>query len=278
MTSATVLVEFDPGRTDDLILMWRTSFESALGIRDPHPLGEQREYLLGEVLPKYDVRVAMLDNEIVGFVAASAASIAQLYVRCGFQRRGIGTQLLAWAKQQSSGSLWLYTFARNLGARTFYERHGFTATAYGFEPSWQLDDVKYEWVGGAKPRPATGDEQMNLRKMYTALLTADLAVAERWYTKLLGRGPDNRPMSTLVQWELLERGGLMLSTSDEIAGRGVMFLYVDDVSAERRRLQGLGIELGDDVEGDYSTLAQVRDPDGNLITLATPPAKPFPPA
>jgi hypothetical protein len=34
--------------------------------------------------------------------------------------------------------------------------------------------------------------------------------------------------------------------------------------------------LGDDIEGDYSTLAQVRDPDGNLLTLATPPARPFP--
>ena len=36
--------------------------------------------------------------------------------------------------------------------------------------------------------------------------------------------------------------------------------------------------LGDDNEGDYSTLAQVRDPDGNRITLASPPARPFPPA
>ena len=41
-----------------------------------------------------------------------------------------------------------------------------------------------------------------------------------------------------------------------------MFLIVDDVAAERRRLQGRGIVLGDDIEGDYSTLAQVRDPDG----------------
>ena len=41
-------------------------------------------------------------------------------------------------------------------------------------------------------------EQMNLHKIYTALLTADLSVAEDWYTKLLGRGPDNRPMDTLV--------------------------------------------------------------------------------
>ena len=119
---------------------------------------------------------------------------------------------------------------------------------------------------------------MNLRRIYTALLTADLAAAEAWYTKLLGRGPDNRPMATLVQWELFDQAGLGLSTDDEIAGRGVMFLYVDDVAAERRRLRDLGIVLGDDIAGDYSTLAQVRDPDGNLLTLATPPSRPFPPA
>jgi catechol 2,3-dioxygenase-like lactoylglutathione lyase family enzyme len=119
---------------------------------------------------------------------------------------------------------------------------------------------------------------MNLRKMYTALLTADLAVTEGWYTKLLGRGPDHRPMDTLVQWELFDQSGLMLSSSDEIAGEGVMFFYVDDLAAERRRLQRLGIALGDDIPGDYSTLAQLHDPDGNLITLATPPAGPFPPA
>lgn len=119
---------------------------------------------------------------------------------------------------------------------------------------------------------------MTLQKIYTALLTADLEAAEGWYTKLLGRGPDYRPMDTLVQWELFHQGGLMLSSSDEIADRGVMFLYVDDIAAERRRLQGLGIALGDNIEGDYSTLAQVRDPDGNLLTLATPPSRPFPAA
>ena len=119
---------------------------------------------------------------------------------------------------------------------------------------------------------------MKLQKIYTALLTADLAAAEGWYTKRLGRGPDHRPMDTPVQWELFDQGRLALSSDGDIAGRGVMFLYVDDVAAERRRLQGLGIVLGDDIQGDYSTLAQVRDPDGNLLTLATPPSRPFPPA
>jgi catechol 2,3-dioxygenase-like lactoylglutathione lyase family enzyme len=119
---------------------------------------------------------------------------------------------------------------------------------------------------------------VNPQKIYTALLTSDLAAAEGWYTKLLGRAPDYRPMNTLVQWELFDQGGLALSTDDEIAGKGVMFLVVDDVAAERRRLRSLGIVLGDDIEGDYSTLAQVRDPDGNLLTLATPPSRPYPPA
>ena len=54
--------------------------------------------------------------------------------------------MLEWAKSESCGSLWLYTFERNEGACTFYERHGFTAIARGVEPSWQLADVKYRWA------------------------------------------------------------------------------------------------------------------------------------
>jgi catechol 2,3-dioxygenase-like lactoylglutathione lyase family enzyme len=119
---------------------------------------------------------------------------------------------------------------------------------------------------------------MNFQKTYSSLLTADLAAAEGWYTKLLGREPDHRPMPTLLHWELFDEGGLMLSSSEEIAARGALFLYVADLAAERRRLDGLGIALGDDNQGEYSTLAQVRDPDGNLITLASPPTRPFPPA
>lgn len=119
---------------------------------------------------------------------------------------------------------------------------------------------------------------MKLEQIYPSLLTANLSAAERWYTELFGRGPDYRPMPTLLHWELVGEGGLMLSSSEEIASRGSIFLYVSDLAAERRRLEKAGIMLGDDIAGDYSTLAQVRDPDGNLITLATPPSRPFPSA
>ncbi len=39
-----------------------------------------------------------------------------------------------------------YAFARNAIARAFYEKHGFEIVARGFEPTWQLDDIKYEWA------------------------------------------------------------------------------------------------------------------------------------
>jgi ribosomal protein S18 acetylase RimI-like enzyme len=144
------LDEFDARRLDELIPMWRASFEAGVGVIDPHPLAAQRHYFLSEVLPHNQVRFALLAGELVGFVAASTESVTQLYVRVGFQRRGIGAQLLAWAKSQSSGTLWLYTFAQNVHARAFYERNGFVAIAHGFEPIWRLDDVKYQWRRGAR--------------------------------------------------------------------------------------------------------------------------------
>jgi catechol 2,3-dioxygenase-like lactoylglutathione lyase family enzyme len=119
---------------------------------------------------------------------------------------------------------------------------------------------------------------MKLQKFYSALLTKDLAAAERWYTRLLGRKPDFRPMDTLIQWDLSAESGLQLTTDDDLGGNGALFLIVGEIAAERQRLQGLGISLGEEDQGDYSRLAQVRDPDGNLITLATPPARPYPPA
>jgi hypothetical protein len=118
---------------------------------------------------------------------------------------------------------------------------------------------------------------MKLQNIYSALLTTDLAAAESWYTKLVGRGPDYRPMETLIQWDLFAQGGLQLATDDNLAGNGALFLVVGDIATERQRLRDLDISLGDDIQGTYSTLAQVREPDGNQITLATPPS-PYPPA
>lgn len=136
---------FEPGDAHELIPMWRESFEYGVGISDPHPIDAQTDYFHQKVLPENTVRVAFDGSRLVAFMASSHESIAQLHVRVGCLRQGIGTQLLALAKSESAGSLWLFTFARNVNARRFYERHGFVAIQHGFEPTWQLEDVKYQW-------------------------------------------------------------------------------------------------------------------------------------
>jgi ribosomal protein S18 acetylase RimI-like enzyme len=148
-------VPFELAMADVLVPMWREAFEQGVGIMDPNPLEAQRAYLLGRVLPEHAVTVALEDERIVAFLASNAESVSQLHVRVGWQGRGIGRELLRRATAASTGSLWLYTFARNARARRFYERNGFIAVAFGFEPVWQLDDVRYEWrrlpSGAASP-------------------------------------------------------------------------------------------------------------------------------
>jgi ribosomal protein S18 acetylase RimI-like enzyme len=138
-------------QVDELVRMWRASFEHGVGVSDPHSLAQQRRYLLTEVLPNNVVRVAHSNGQLLGFVAATRESIAQLYVRVGHFGRGIGTMMLEWAKEQSGGSLWLYTYAQNTAACRFYEAHDFRVVARGYEPIWQLEDVRYEWSRKSVP-------------------------------------------------------------------------------------------------------------------------------
>ena len=176
------IVDYDPRCLDELVALWRASFEAALGIVDPHPLDEQRRYFVEQVEPANRVRMAVVDGRLAGFIAASRESIAQLHVHIAWQRRGIGSQLLAWAKGQSGGSLWLYTFAKNAVARRFYEKHGFVAIEFGFEPTWQLDDVRYRWTADAS------DVDLQGVRMHGACHCGNIAFDLEW-----GGSADNIP-------------------------------------------------------------------------------------
>jgi GNAT superfamily N-acetyltransferase len=135
--------------TDAVLRLWRASFEHGVGVRDPHTLEEQAAFFADQVLPRHQVRVALEGVDPVGFIAFDGESVGQLYVRVDRLGRGIGTRLLQQAKDASAGRLWLYTFACNAAARRFYGRQGFVEVAWGFEPSWQLDDVRLQWDAGS---------------------------------------------------------------------------------------------------------------------------------
>lgn len=130
-----------------VVALWRASFEHGVGIVDHHPIEAQRAALEREVVPRHGVRVATVpDGAIVAFIASTPETVAQLYVRVDCLRRGIGSRLLRLAQSESSGSLWLYTFARNADARRFYERHGFVEVERESQNMWKIEAIKYVWT------------------------------------------------------------------------------------------------------------------------------------
>ncbi|MEW2180132.1 GNAT family N-acetyltransferase [Streptomyces sp. NPDC005406] len=104
------------------------------------------------VLPGTDVWVAELRESggaarPVGFVSLDGEELEHLYLRPDMRRRGIGTLLLAKARERSPQGLALHAFQRNADARAFYERHGFTAVAFddGSRNEENEPDVRYRW-------------------------------------------------------------------------------------------------------------------------------------
>ncbi|MGY3689746.1 GNAT family N-acetyltransferase [Vibrio coralliilyticus] len=138
---------FKPSHTHDVVSLWRDSMQEAIGIPPVHTF-ESQAFFLNHILPETHKIYVALSNETrlpVAFVAINDSEINQLYVHRKFQSMGIGSQLLAMAKQQSSGRLSLRTFENNIRAQQFYERHGFVAIGGDAENEEGLPDMLYEW-------------------------------------------------------------------------------------------------------------------------------------
>ena len=70
---------------------------------------------------------------------------------------------------------------------------------------------------------------------------SDLARAEDWYTRLLEREPDHRPMPGLLEWHLGQGFGVQVWADPERAGKSTVVLDVADLNADAARLLSLGI-------------------------------------
>ncbi|UCI22758.1 VOC family protein (plasmid) [Mesorhizobium sp. B2-1-8] len=116
---------------------------------------------------------------------------------------------------------------------------------------------------------------MEIQGIYAALATASIASAEKFYTQLFGREPDDRPMNGLIQWRGVAGANIQIFQDEENAGSGRLTVVVPEMSKARMALEQIGVTLEDELQGDYGRIAQIVDPDGNRITLAEPPSKPF---
>ena len=135
----SIAVGFEPATAEDFdalaglrIEAMRESLER-IGRFDPV---RARERLRGSFSPVH-TRHIVLHGERIGFVVvkpeANRLLLDHLYIRPGFQRRGIGSAVLAqvFAEADAAGLAMRVGALRGSDANRFYQRHGFQLVEEG---------------------------------------------------------------------------------------------------------------------------------------------------
>jgi glyoxylase I family protein len=96
----------------------------------------------------------------------------------------------------------------------------------------------------------------------------DIEAGRSWYTKLFGRGPDNNPMSNLIEWQVTDGAWVQVTEDRMRAGNGMLNLAVSDIEAGARELREMGIDAGEIINANKGVrLCPITDPDNNKIQL-----------
>nr|WP_286169386.1 GNAT family N-acetyltransferase [Actinospica acidiphila] len=100
------------------------------------------------VLKRCRTWVAVRRAEILGYAALDGDMLDHLYLRPDVRRQGIGTLLLDEVRRHSPEGVVLHVFQQNIGARAFYERHGFTVLEIsdGRRNMENLPDMTLRWT------------------------------------------------------------------------------------------------------------------------------------
>jgi len=107
---------------------------------------ELAPYLATRLEAGASVLLASRGSEMCGVMVATETSIEQLYIAHSAHRLGIGAQMVAHAKEASTGTLDLWTFQSNTPARRFYESMGFAVVAMTDGENEEGEpDVQYRW-------------------------------------------------------------------------------------------------------------------------------------
>lgn len=112
---------------------------------------------------------------------------------------------------------------------------------------------------------------MKIAEIFAVACVTDMERSVDWYTRLIGRAPDDRPMEGLVQWRVGNGAGLQLVLDGKRSGSSLITIVTPEMDLARKRLAAASLELEPDIQGDFGVLAQISDPDGNRLTLAEPP-------
>lgn len=109
---------------------------------------------------------------------------------------------------------------------------------------------------------------MDVDVVFTGVAVSDLAGAQSWYERLLGRPADIPVADDEVMWHIADDAWLYIVVDAERAGRSLVAMAVRDLDGVVAEIEARGVVV-DSVEevGDAGRKASTHDPDGNTIAI-----------
>ncbi len=97
-----------------------------------------------DILPKADIYVYILDEQVVGFVGVNNNYVEGIFVDINNQHSGIGTSLLDRIKENKD-SLTLNVYKKNANAIKFYEKNNFIITSENIDKDTNEIEYTMTW-------------------------------------------------------------------------------------------------------------------------------------
>ena len=97
-----------------------------------------------DILPKADIYVYILDEQVVGFVGVNNNYVEGIFVDINNQLSGIGTSLLDRIKENKD-SLTLNVYKKNANAIKFYEKNNFIITSKNIDKDTNEIEYTMTW-------------------------------------------------------------------------------------------------------------------------------------
>ncbi|WP_343346451.1 hypothetical protein WJT74_02490 [Sphingomicrobium sp. XHP0239] len=111
---------------------------------------------------------------------------------------------------------------------------------------------------------------MNVANVFVSLGATDHAAGCDWWSTVLGRGPDRRPVPGCCEWDLAGSVLFQVLDNPEQGAVDIVSLRIEDLDGAIARPRSEGLAVGDPekVPGfDTLRIATLANPDDNTLNL-----------
>lgn len=109
---------------------------------------------------------------------------------------------------------------------------------------------------------------MTVNNVFASVPVRDMAAAQTWYARILGRPADNIPMPEVAEWGFPGGGWLQVYLGPERASGGSVTLAVDDMNQTLHDLDSFGVNTSNQSHSERIQTVMIKDPDGNSLAFA----------